>query len=174
MSLLERLFKGKKADDPAIVALYRRIVEQSRSPVFFRDLGVADTPEGRFDLLALHAFLVMEALSQKNPIFAQELFDLMFDDMDANLRELGVSDIRIGSKVRKLAQDFMGRSQAYRQALTEESDETLMAALDRNLYANTPSDPLSLRAIAGYMRAARSAPQLADGVFPLPPQPEKG
>lgn len=169
MSLLGRLFKGGGKDDPGTVSLYERIVAQSRLPAFYARLGVPDTPEGRFDLLALNAFLVMDPLGKSDPRAAQRLFDLMFDDMEVNLRELGVSDIRIGARVKKLAQDFYGRSQAYREALRVGDRPALMAALDRNLYAKQPSRPELLAAMAAYAEAAWVYPGIESGQFPPPP-----
>ncbi|TAN46421.1 MAG: hypothetical protein EPN26_15150, partial [Rhodospirillales bacterium] len=130
------------------------------------ELGVPDSVEGRFDLLALHAFLVMEALGPDNPKQAQKLFDLMFDDMESNLRELGVSDIRIGARVKKLAQDFFGRSEAYRKALENNDDSDLIAALDRNVFARAPTHPAHLEHLARYVRQCRAAPMTGQAHFP--------
>lgn len=172
MSLIKKLF-GRKARKPETVALYGRIVAQARQPGFYAVLGVPDTPDGRFDLLALHAFLVMDALSQNSPQQAQDLFDLMFDDMEVNLRELGASDIRIGARVKKLAQDFFGRSQAYRNALKENDKAALIDALDRNLFAKAAADPVQLARLADYVIASRDLPGVGDAVFLPPPSDVK-
>jgi cytochrome b pre-mRNA-processing protein 3 len=169
MSLLKRLF-ARKGPSLETVALYGRIVAQARLPVFYRDLGVPDTPEGRFDLLALHAFLVMDGLSPAEPAQAQSLFDLMFDDMEVNLRELGASDIRIGARVKKLAQDFFGRSQAYRNALKDNDKTSLMAALDRNLFAKSQVQPAQLEALADYVTLLWGRTETSQGQFLPPPQ----
>ncbi|MBF0356884.1 MAG: hypothetical protein HQL43_16780 [Alphaproteobacteria bacterium] len=166
MSIFKRLFARKRQKDEAAAQLYRRIVEQARLPEFYESLGVPDSVEGRFDLLALHAFLVMEALSPTEPEGAQALFDLMFDDLESNLRELGASDIRIGARVKKLAQDFLGRSHAYRTALENQDDSLLMAALDRNVFAKAASTPLALQTLAHYTRRCRAAQETANAQFP--------
>lgn len=165
MSLLKRLF-GRQGPDAETVALYGRIVARSREPAFYACLGVPDSPEGRFDLLTLHAFLVMDALSQSRPQAAQALFDLMFDDMEVNLRELGASDIRIGARVKKLAQGFFGRSEAYRNALKDNDNIALRAALDRNLFAQNATDAAHLALLADYMAAAWGREGTARGDFP--------
>jgi cytochrome b pre-mRNA-processing protein 3 len=167
MSLLKRLF-GHNGPSAETVALYGRIVESARRPVFYAEFGVPDTPEGRFDLLALHAFLVMDGLSQEAPEAAQKLFDLMFDDMEVNLRELGASDIRIGARVKKLAQDFFGRSQAYRSALMADDRQALIAALDRNLFARTQATAKQLDALADYVTAHWRAQETRNGRFDPP------
>lgn len=171
MSLFKKIF-GRKKVRPATIERYRRIVTQTRLPAFYTDFGVPDTPEGRFDLLALHAFLVMDRLSQTAPAEAQELFDLMFDDMEVNLRELGASDIRIGAKVKKLAQDFFGRSHAYRMALKAGDRAALTDALDRNLFAKSASNPRHLAAIADYAAQAFGRDETGEAHFPIPPSPE--
>lgn len=172
MSLLKRLF-GHRGLGAETVALYGRIVARSREPVFYAVMGVPDSPEGRFDLLALHAFLVMDALSPTAPKAAQALFDLMFDDMEVNLRELGASDIRIGARVKKLAQDFFGRSEAYRNALKNNDKQGLMAALDRNLFASTTAQEAHLALLAEYVTAAWGREEAARGEFPPIPEPPK-
>ncbi|MBF0267181.1 MAG: hypothetical protein HQL44_01185 [Alphaproteobacteria bacterium] len=168
MSLIKKLFGGN-TPQPATVERYGRIVARAREPGFYAQFMVPDSPEGRFDLLTLHAFLVMEALSRTHPEEAQELFDLMFDDMEVNLRELGASDIRIGARVKKLAQGFFGRSQAYRQALEANDAAALIAALDRNLFAAAKADPGHLALLADYVLLAWTRPETAQAQFPPPP-----
>ena len=60
------------------------------------------------------------------PALAQAVFDAMFSDMDINLRELGVGDLSVGRRIRKLAEGFYGRANAYRAALREKDDNALM------------------------------------------------
>src|SRR5262249_7437053 len=88
---IKGLFKRDPAE-AAARALYARVVEQARLADFYRDAGVPDTLDGRFDMIVLHAFLVLHRLKQEGqaqgPV-GQALFDLMFADMDASLRELG-------------------------------------------------------------------------------------
>lgn len=115
--------------------LYVAIAEAARRPVFYRDLGVPDTPEGRYDLLSLHVILVLRRLKQEKEAtasFAQLLFDVMFRDVDDTLREMGVGDLKVGKKVREYAEAFFGRAMAYETALEGEGD--LEDALSRNLY----------------------------------------
>ena len=82
--------------------LYVKLVEQARSPAFYSACGVPDTLDGRFEALALHAFLVFHRLRREAPPapgFAQALFDHMVGDMDLSLREIGVTDFSIGKKM---------------------------------------------------------------------------
>jgi len=175
MALLGLLSPRKAAPGPES-GLYRAIVAQARREEFYRLLGVPDSLEGRFDLIALHAFLVLEPLSRRAPSLAQALFDHMFADFDVNLREMGVSDMTLGRRIKKLAESFMGRSAAYRQALAKPDDSDLIAALDRNLFAKVRSDPRCLAALAAYVRRETKAcdeAELIRGELTFGPPPER-
>lgn len=140
-------------------ALYERIVGQARQPEFYARYGVPDTPLGRFEMIALHAFLVMRRLKRcgrDGAETAQALFDLMFADVDRNLREMGVGDLGVGRRVKALAKGFYGCVQAYEAAL-DGGGESLDAALARNLYAGAPPDADLLASVADYVRREDAA-----------------
>lgn len=131
-----RFFKRRRFDDAAN-ALYLALVEQSRQPAFYRDLGVADTLEGRYDMIILHAYMLFRRLGKGDDgglrELSQETFDFMFNDMDQNLREMGVTDTGIGKRVQRMAEAFYGRAAAYDKALGQ-GGRALQQALGRNLY----------------------------------------
>lgn len=117
--------------------LYGAAVAAARDPYFYETLGVADTLDGRFDLVGLHVFLVIRALNRlppPGPDVAQAVFDAMFNDMDINLREMGVGDMSIAKKVKKMWEAFHGRAGAYEQALSGGDPAALAAALARNVW----------------------------------------
>lgn len=153
---IKGLFK-RDPDEAAARALYAAIVEQARLPAFYRDAGVPDTLDGRFDMIVLHAFLVLHRLKQEGQAHGavgQALFDLMFADMDASLRELGVGDLSVGKKIKQMATGFYGRVAAYEQGLAAPAVARgpLEEALRRNLFGTvTPSDA-QLSAMAAYAR----------------------
>lgn len=113
--------------------LYGAIVAAARHPVPYADWGVADSLDGRFDMIALHLFLVLDRLKGDVPELRQALVDTFFDDMDRSLREMGVGDLSVGKKVRKMAEVFYGRVTAYEKALAED-EGALRSALARNVY----------------------------------------
>lgn len=136
-------------------AAYASIVEHARAPDFFLRLGVPDTLDGRFEMIALHMFLVLNRLKAEHEAtaeFAQALFDAMFADLDRGLREMGATDIGVGKRVKEMAKGFYGRIAAYEKGL-EGSDETLSEALKRNLYGTVQPRPETIAAMARYMRA---------------------
>ena len=147
--MLNTLRQGKERRLKA-TRLYEALVARSREPVFFARFGVPDTLDGRFDLVALHAWLLLERLKAHPPL-SQALVDAIFTGFDEGLRELGAGDIGIGKRVKKLAAAFYGRLQAYGEAADLKA---LEAALVRNLYRGKP-DPAS-RPMAHYVLSARA------------------
>lgn len=146
---------GRDPAGTAARALYAAIVAQARLPVFYRSFGVPDTLDGRFDMIVLHAFLVLHRLKrdgQGQGAVAQALFDLMFADMDASLRELGVGDLSVGKKIRQMATGFYGRVAAYEEGLGAPDDAALRDALARNLYGTVEPAPAQVASMAGYVR----------------------
>ena len=140
-------------------ALYERVVAQARQPGFYRDRGVPDTVDGRFEMIALHAFLVLHRLKADpgdTEDLAQALFDVMFQDMDQSLRELGASDLGVGPRVKRMAQGLYGRIAAYEAGLSGPMAE-LEAALRRNLFGTVTPEPEQVRAMAAYLRGAVDA-----------------
>src|ERR1700694_313554 len=110
------------------------IVTQAREPLFYRDLGVPDTVNGRFDLLVLHLWMVVRRLSpiEGGTGLFQMLLERFCDDMDGNLREMGVGDLTVPKRMQAFGEAFYGRTAAYDLALTE-GQEPLAQALCRNI-----------------------------------------
>jgi cytochrome b pre-mRNA-processing protein 3 len=126
--------KGRR-QERAGFALYRAAVAAAREPYFYEALGVPDTLDGRFDLIAVHAFLLIERLQpEPGPALAQAVFDAMFSDMDMNLREIGVGDLSVGKRVRAMWEAFHGRAKVYAAAMQSADREALETALARNVW----------------------------------------
>jgi cytochrome b pre-mRNA-processing protein 3 len=136
--------------------IYLLIVAKARQPYFYDRLGVPDTVDGRFDMITLHAILVIERLARTGRAtkgLSQQIFDEMFADMDRSLREMGAGDLSVGKKVRKMAEVFYGRARAYRAALAQEGDDALAAALARNVYGGEGARPENAPRLARYVMA---------------------
>lgn len=136
--------------------LYTEAVDQARQPEFYLHRSVPDTADGRFDMIVLHVVLIMRRLKRDHAEAAetaQALFDLMFADMDQNLREMGVGDIGIGKRVKAMAKAFYGRLAAYDLALSGADDAALNAALRRNLYRKCAPADGDVAAMASYVRS---------------------
>ena len=150
------MFKALFRKDPANAAgerLYAAAAEQARAEPFYAAMGAPDTVEGRFEMTALHVWLVLRRLKGDEAArrVGQRLFDAMFSSFDAALRELGVGDLVVGKKIRKLAENFYGRAAAYDAALAGD-DEALAAALARNVYGD--ANPAKAATLAAYVRRA--------------------
>ena len=159
---LSRFFDRRRRERVAH-ALYTEVLSQSRQPVFFAEWGVPDTVDGRFDMLVLHAYLLLRRLGLEKGeaadsarALSQSVFDLMFADMDQNLREMGVSDLAVGHKIRAMVEAFYGRVAAYDAGLNGD-DATLAVALARNIYREAPPNPEAPLAMAAYLRRQTEA-----------------
>lgn len=150
-------FFRRSRDKDVARRLYAAILARAREPVFYEDFQVPDSVDGRFDMVALHVFLMLRRLKRDLPATArlsQALFDLMFVDMDENLREMGVGDLAVGRRVKDMAKAFLGRMAAYEAALAEgDGDAALVEALRRNVFrGKPPADIDRITAMAAYVR----------------------
>lgn len=128
--------------------LYGAAVAAARDPYLYATLGVPDTLDGRFDLVGLHVVLVIRRAQRVDPdgrALAQAVFDAMFNDMDVNLREMGVGDLSVGKKVKIMWEAFNGRAIAYGAALDAGDAAALTAALIRNVWRGAPQAEAAAR-----------------------------
>ncbi len=119
-----------------IMALYTRVADASRAPFLYVDAAIPDTVEGRLESLTVHALLVMrrlKALPEPGPEVAQEYVDVLFTHVDHGLRELGVGDVVVPKRMKKIAQNFYGRVEAYAEAMDKGDPAGLAEALARNI-----------------------------------------
>ncbi|HEY6860936.1 MAG TPA: ubiquinol-cytochrome C chaperone family protein [Pseudolabrys sp.] len=149
------LFRRSARQD-TISTLYGTIVAQARLPCFYREYAVADTVNGRFDLLVLHLVAVLDRLAEDPALrdLGQALFDRFCRDMDHNLREMGVGDLSVPNEMRHMGEAFYGRTQAYRAALAAHGEEPLIEAVACNVYGGVPPLSAAPARLAAYMREA--------------------
>lgn len=158
----------RRRHEDAAFALYSAAVVQARHPSFYESLAVPDSLDGRFDMIALHVFLMLRRLRAAGAPargLSQAIFDVMFADMDQSLRELGVGDVGVGKRVRRMAEAFYGRVAAYDTGLDDAAGGQLEAALLRNVWRGEEVAPAALGALADYVRrqdAALAARPLAE------------
>jgi cytochrome b pre-mRNA-processing protein 3 len=137
-----------------IEAIYGMIVAQAREPVFYESHGVPDRVEGRFDMVVLHLWMVLRRLRNADTALQQALFDHFCNDMDANLREMGVGDLTVPKRMKAFGEAFYGRSTAYDMAM-EGGEKDLADALLRNLLIG--ADEASGKRLASYVMEAVAA-----------------
>ena len=157
LARLRRRLRQDEARRDAVHDLYLALVAQARQPALYTDLGVPDSRDGRLELVYLHAILVMRRLrteGRPGQELAQDLFDLLFRDVDRHLREWGVGDLSVGKHVKKLAQSFYGRAAALDGPLTEADRSGIAAILERNVFGELAEAPATAAAaLADYLLA---------------------
>jgi cytochrome b pre-mRNA-processing protein 3 len=153
--MLRNLFGlGDKAGRTAALGLYEQIVAAARQPVFYAAWNVPDTPLGRFEMLSLHMVLLQHRIrGEKGEIaaIAQILTDEFFQDVDHSLRELGISDMGVPKRIKKLARMYYGRARSYSDALDADDLPALREALARNVRPGV-TDWAETADLADYMK----------------------
>lgn len=145
------LFRRSRHERTGFV-LYGAAVAAAREPRLYAEIGVPDTAAGRFELVSLHAALLIRRLraagEPTSDELAQAVFDAMFADMDVNLREMGIGDLSVGKRVKMLWEGFHGRAEAYAAALAAGDEAALAAALARNVWGKAPAPAGAPEALA--------------------------
>jgi cytochrome b pre-mRNA-processing protein 3 len=150
------LFRRNRQDD-SIDRLYGATVAQARQRAFYARYGVADTVEGRLEMVILHLVLLLNRLESEGEALrplGQALFDRFCEDMDDNLREMGVGDLAVPRQMQRIAGAFYGRARAYRAALTADGPASLVAALWRNIYGGEAAAEPAAERLEAYVQDA--------------------
>jgi cytochrome b pre-mRNA-processing protein 3 len=172
-------WRGRRANRNFIDQFHGRIVAAARRPELYAELRVPDTFDGRFEMVTLHAWLVMRPLLRRQGAAAElahEVIDSVFRHFDVALREIGYGDVAVAKRLKKMAEAFYGRSKAYDESLGDANPDRLAGALARNVYcaAEPALAPLAPR-LAAWVRAAAAALEatppeaFAAGAFAFPP-----
>jgi cytochrome b pre-mRNA-processing protein 3 len=154
--MLHRLFRPSPVKEIGRT-LYASVVEQSRAPAIYAAMGAPDTVEGRFEIYTLHVVLLIERLNaagEPGREASQALFDTYVKSLDDALREMGVGDLSVGKKMRKLGEALFGRAKSCNAAFAALPDQgPLRDLLTRTVYAG--ADAAFVPALAGYVLAQR-------------------
>jgi cytochrome b pre-mRNA-processing protein 3 len=152
-----RTLFARPRHETAVRGLYEAIVAAARHPHLYEGFGVPDTIDGRYDMIILHTVLVLDRLKsagEEGSLISQKLSEYLFADMDRSLREMGVGDLSVGKKVRRMAEVFFGRARAYGQGFESGSRDMLAAAIARNVFPDE-SAPQGAGPLADYALSAR-------------------
>jgi cytochrome b pre-mRNA-processing protein 3 len=154
MSFLSRLLNPPP---PPLSDLWAWVTQRAREPHFYLRHAVADTVNGRFDMVALVACLVLIRLEELD--LRQEnalLTERFVDDMDGSLRDIGIGDMVIGKHMGKVMSALGGRLGVYRAALADEADPLLLEeAIARNVYRGEAPEGAAAD-LAGEVRALKA------------------
>jgi cytochrome b pre-mRNA-processing protein 3 len=159
--LIDRVLSGPDRREIIAQRLYATLTAQSRRPAFYQTCGVPDTIDGRFEMVALHAFLLFRRLKghgDKAGAVAQSVYDVMFGDFDASVREMGAQDLGVGRRIKFMTEAMNGRFAAYEAGLahlqSQGAQTELELALKRNLYGTIEPVEECLKRMAAYMKRA--------------------
>ena len=136
---------------------YKRIVAMARNVKLYEKGGVSDTLEGRYELIVLHSHLFIRRLIKSGTIgksISQEIIDILVKDFDYSLRELGIGDLSVGKKIKKMLEGYYGRAEAYEKALSD-GPKSLVSALKKNLYGSIKPSNLEIEYIRNYISNLR-------------------
>jgi cytochrome b pre-mRNA-processing protein 3 len=158
LHVIRKLF-GNQRDQDALVPLYNAAVAAAREPHWFVQGQVPDTVDGRFDVLISVLSLVLVRMEQlpgqdQNSVWLTELF---IEDMDGQLRQIGIGDHGVGKHVGKIMGALGGRLEAFRDALTQ--GEPLEPLVLRNIYTEQAPDAAIVAHTAGALNARWAALQ---------------
>ena len=136
-------FNRKRKNREIVDGLYRQLTDVARFPAFYAHMNVPDTVMGRFEMMTVVMVLFLRRTHERGaPLtdLAQSIVDTFFTDMDHSIRELGVGDVSVPKRMKKLARMFYGRAKSYGDALDDASRAALAQALGRNLYPQDKND----------------------------------
>ncbi len=136
--MFDFLSRSKKLNNAAH-QLFLKVIEQSRDDSFYKNYKVEDSLDGRFDLMTMHMSIILNKLEQHSEIndaklVRRSLQEIMFDNLDLSLREIGVGDLGVGKKIKVMAEAFYGRVAVYQALFKSNNHRDLSEALKRNLY----------------------------------------
>ena len=154
--MLSRLFRRDRRGEAIASSLYGAIVAQARRPALYAGLGVPDSVAGRFEMVLLHTILVTRRLALAGEVgraAGQGVFDLFCRDMDHSLREMGVGDLSVPKKMRKVGEAYFGRAAAYEPGLAAGDAAVLTEPIGRTVFIEE-AGPGAAGALALYAVAA--------------------
>ena len=125
--------------------LYSNILLISRNKLFYTKFDLIDTFQNRIHLIFIHISYIFIKIKQngKNKIykdFYQKLFDLIFNKIEINMREIGMSDTSINTNMKKLVKTFYSillSCEKYKKMNYDEKNKFFNKYLERNNIKNT-------------------------------------
>ena len=154
MNFLKTLFGIGPDPRAALIPLYNSIVLEARQPAWYAEMGVPDTLDGRFDMIAAILSLALLRIEDEGDAAGgagARMTEVFIDDMDGQLREIGVGDVVVGKHIGNMMAAMGGRLTVYREAMAD--GPALEEALLRNLWRGEPGPEAKPALVAARMRA---------------------
>jgi cytochrome b pre-mRNA-processing protein 3 len=171
--MLGRLIARLTGDPMRGQAMFDRAVAEARQPHWYVEGEVADSTNGRFAMLATIVALVTVRLEQwgaEGEAASVALTERFVATMDAEVRQMGVSDPSIGKHVRGLVGALAKRVGEWRS--TTSGDEDWQSAVIDSVYRGQRPGEAALRhsvdSIRAYWSSLEAAPpeSVAAGTAP--------
>jgi cytochrome b pre-mRNA-processing protein 3 len=156
LALLSRRF-GARRERAALRPLYDAMVAAARDPAWYREGGIPDTLEGRFDMVAAVLALLLlrlEAEGERARAESVLLTEVFIDDMDGTLRQIGIGDFVVGKHVGRLIGALGGRLGAFREALA--GGTALEPVVRRNIFRDEAVDEVRIAFVSERLRQLRA------------------
>ena len=151
MAILRNLIAAWSRQDRLADRIYGHCVDMARAPAHYGHGRIEDTTDGRFDLLVLHMFIMVDRIDGAGPAGAalvQAMIDSFVRDMDRNLREMGAGDVGVAKRMKYMVHALNGQLHAYRRAVAGNPD-SLDETLARTMFPDSDnSDAISNDAMA--------------------------
>lgn len=172
-----RWFAEHAARKDAAEKIYDAIVAQSRNPAFYLRFGVPDTLSGRFDMLVIHMFMVLQNLrlgGKEGELLGREIVEAFIREMDSMVRDLGVEEAQVPREVRRIASLFYGQILIYAAAAEKNDPAALTEAIWKSFRSGNPHAQVAAREVAAYimeaLRTVRETPltHLLQGYLEFP------
>lgn len=135
-------------------ALFDAAVAEARQKHWFVEGAVPDTVEGRFALLATVVALVLVRLERDGAageLASVGLTERFIESMDAEIRQMGVSDPKLGRQVRALVGALATRVGLWRSAVGDDSGWTRVVT--RSVYRDMPIEAKAVEHSRARLRA---------------------
>ncbi len=171
--------RRRSADRRKAKELYGAVVTQARQPMFYSGLRVPDTPAGRYEMIVLHMFLLLERLrseGEASRALTRDVIEAFVEDMDDAMREMGVGDLAVPKRVKRAAAGFYERAGDYRTGLQAAEPEPLAEALARHIWLERgESERSSAQLLSAYARgvaahlSGQDAATIMQGIVTFPP-----
>ena len=105
------MLKSFKQNSTQESILYNYILLLSRNKLFYTKFDLADTFQNRIHLVFMHISFLFIKIKQNNEkkkykAFYQQTFDLMFNKIELNMREIGYGDVAINKNMKLLVKIF--------------------------------------------------------------------
>lgn len=150
-----RWFSDRSARRDAGNKIYDAIVAQSRAQVFYMRCGVPDTLFGRFDMLVIHMFIVLQNLrklgGREGELLGRDVIEAFIREMDSMVRDLGVGDLGVPKEVHKIANIFFAQLTVYIDAMERRDPKNLAEAIRKSFQSAEPGARVSEMELTNYV-----------------------